>query len=62
MIESNRVDILVEDERKRDSKVEDVETLRTDRERQNLDGVRDNKRGERNAVHQKNQPTNRKQE
>lgn len=45
--ECDRVDILVEDERKRDGEVEDVETLGTEMERQNLDGIGNDQRSER---------------
>lgn len=39
-IEGHRVDVLVEDEGKRDDEVKDIETLSTDVVRQDLDGVR----------------------
>lgn len=45
-IECDRVDILVEDKRQRDSEVEHVEALGPDVVRQNLDGVRYDERRE----------------
>lgn len=49
-IECDRVNILVEDQRHGDREVEDVETLCTDREWQDLDGVRNDEWGERKTV------------
>ena len=42
MLESNWVDVLVEDEGQRDDEVEHVETLGTETVRENLDSVHDN--------------------
>jgi hypothetical protein len=44
MLESDRIDILVEDEGDGDHEVEDVEALSAKVERQNLNGVRDDER------------------
>jgi len=49
-IQSDWVNVLVEDERKGDGKVEDRKALRANGVRQDLDGIRDNERGERNVV------------
>lgn len=46
----NRVNILVEDERQGDGKVEDGEALGTDLVGQNLDGVGDDERSEGDAA------------
>jgi hypothetical protein len=43
LVESDGVDVLVEDEGKRDGKVEDVEALGAEGEGQDLNGVRDDK-------------------
>lgn len=45
-VKSDGVDVLIEDEGEGDRKVENGETLGTQCERKNLDGVRDNERGE----------------
>ena len=45
LLEGNGVDVLVEDEREGDGKVEGDEALGTEVVGQNLDGVRDNERG-----------------
>ena len=46
-LESNRVDVLVEDNRERDGEVEDVEALRAQAVRQDLDRVGDDEGRER---------------
>lgn len=46
VVERNRVDVLVEDERARDDKVENIETLGTEVEGQNFDRVCNNERSE----------------
>ena len=45
LLEGDGVDVLVEDEREGDGKVEGDEALGTEVVGQNLDGVRDNERG-----------------
>ena len=49
-IKGDGVDILIEDERKRDGKVEEREAFGTKRERQNLDGVGNDEGGECDTV------------
>ena len=49
-IEGDRVDVLVENERERDGEVENGETLGTEREGQDFNGVGDDKRGEGNTM------------
>lgn len=48
--ESNRINVLVENEGEGYREVEDGETLGTDGERQNLNGVEDNERTESNTA------------
>lgn len=50
VLKGDRVDVLVEDEGKRDGKVEDVETLGTQCVGQNFNGVRDDDGCEGNAA------------
>ena len=50
MLKGDRVDVLIEDEGKRDGKVEDVETLSTKAVWQDLDSVHDDERRECKAV------------
>ena len=50
VVERDRVDILVEDERDGDGEVEHIEALRTDGEGQDLHGVRHDEGRERQAA------------
>ena len=50
VLEGDRVDVLVEDEGERDREVEDVEALRAQRVRQDLNRIRDDEGTERDSV------------
>jgi len=58
LLEGNGVDVLVEDERKRNGEVEDDEALSTELVRENLDGVRDDQRCVGDAKNNKVRPSN----